>query len=640
MEQKKVIGICASCIFDQIPLEFSNFLQKTAAENGYGIAVFSAYRPQSDGEQEAIGEGELYELARHMKLCALVILTDTIRNQSLVEQVAQIGHDKKIPVFSVGGMIEGCYHMPMDDVSGFEQVVRHVVEDHKCRRVNMLAGFRENECSENRLNIYRQVLTENKIPVEEARIAYGDFWDRPARKAVNGFLESELELPDAIVCANDAMAVTACSVLTEHGIRVPQDIIVTGFDGIKCGKIHFPSITTCEPDYAGAAAFIIEEIEKFCESGNIEQKNYTIEYTLSKQQSCGCRKETWEDMNRVVSGLSNAVSDCNWHNISMNNMVSEVLDKLDIMDIAKVLPKHIELWTKGFRFACVKKELLSVYMVPPAYRKMATILNELDGDFKEPGEIFDISEYLIPGIEKIMENESTSILVVHLLGSGAKVYGYVAEGMDQLDERSLQRNNEFSMFLSHSISTVLHNKELSQLNQNLTKAYEKIATLYVKDSMTGILNRRGFYQALDGQMARDQNLGKYLHIYSIDMDGLKYVNDTYGHAEGDFAITTIAHAMVAVGGDSAFCARFGGDEFVCAMITETENGDSATEFQTKLVNYISKVPETAQKPYEISASVGTCCEKITGRINTEGMLSRADQLMYQNKVERKKNRRE
>lgn len=58
------------------------------------------------------------------------------------------------------------------------------------------------------------------------------------------------------------------------------------------------------------------------------------------------------------------------------------------------------------------------------------------------------------------------------------------------------------------------------------------------------------------------------------------------------------------------------------------------------MNYISKVPETTQKPYEISASVGTCCEKITGRINTEGMLSRADQLMYQNKVERKKNRRE
>lgn len=54
MEQKKVIGICASCIFDQIPLEFSNFLQKTAAENGYGIAVFSAYRPQSDGEQEGV----------------------------------------------------------------------------------------------------------------------------------------------------------------------------------------------------------------------------------------------------------------------------------------------------------------------------------------------------------------------------------------------------------------------------------------------------------------------------------------------------------------------------------------------------------------------------------------------------------
>ncbi|MGN0143016.1 MAG: GGDEF domain-containing protein [Roseburia sp.] len=637
-EKKRVIGICASCIFDQIPLEFSNLLQKKAEEKGYSIAVFSAYRPQKDGEQEAAYEGELYELARHMDLVGLVLLTETIRDKDMAKRVAQIGHEKNIPVFSVDGRMDGCYNMPMDDLGGFEQLMNHIVKEHGCRRVNMLAGFEGNECSDRRVAIYRRTLEEAGIPVEEERIAYGDFWDRPARAAVNRFLDSGMELPEAIVCANDAMAVTTCSVLSERGLRVPHDIIVTGFDGIQCGKINFPAITTCEPDYASGAHFILEEVHRFMESGKVKPRDFTIHFALSKNQSCGCRSKSWKDINRTVSKMAEAVSDCKWHNIAMNNMVAQVLDKQNIMDIAKVLPANMDLWTKGFRFACVKTELLSSYTVPENYDNMTTILRECDGNFDEPGETFFIEKTFIPGLEQVMSNESTDILVVRLLGSGSKVYGYIAEAMDQLEERSLQRNNEFSMFLSHSISTVLHNKELSELNQSLGQAYQKIAALYIQDPMTGVLNRRGFYQALEEQTENRRNEGKYLYVYSIDMDGLKRVNDTYGHGEGDFAITTIAQAIVAVGGKQALCARFGGDEFVCALIFDGETGESAEQFWGRLKEYISSVPGIAKKPYEISASVGVCCGRISAELDTELLLSDADKRMYQNKVERKKQR--
>jgi diguanylate cyclase (GGDEF)-like protein len=269
---------------------------------------------------------------------------------------------------------------------------------------------------------------------------------------------------------------------------------------------------------------------------------------------------------------------------------------------------------------------------------MTTILQELDGDFKEPGETFEITEKFIPQIDEILDNESTGVLVVRLLSSGTKVYGYVAEGMDRLDDRSLQRNNEFSMFLSHSINTILHNMELRELNNHLSQAYGQIAALYVQDSMTGVLNRRGFYQALGDKIHQAENQGRFLHVYSIDMDGLKRINDTYGHSEGDFAINTMAHAIVSVGGENALCARFGGDEFVCAVISDMENESDADTFRRKLSCYIETVPEIKEKPYEIGASVGVCCERIFCRTQAEHMISRADKLMYQNKVQRKKQR--
>ena len=174
----------------------------------------------------------------------------------------EIGKSKNIPVFSVDGTVGGCYNMVMDYHDGFEQIVRHVVVGHGCRKVDMIAGFKGHPLSEERIQVYKKVLQENGIPFDEGRLWYGDFWDRPTRAAMKKLLEAGKELPDAIVCANDAMAVTVCSELNARGIRVPEDIIVTGFDGTKDGKYHFPVLSTCEPDYEGAVNFIIKEIEK------------------------------------------------------------------------------------------------------------------------------------------------------------------------------------------------------------------------------------------------------------------------------------------------------------------------------------------------------------------------------------------
>ncbi|HBI61881.1 MAG TPA: hypothetical protein DDY31_11835 [Lachnospiraceae bacterium] len=648
-QKRKTIGVCGKRIFNQIPMSFINLLRKTGVENEYYIIAFSS---NSDAEEDyrtdvtdengmALGESQLFELTELIDFSGLVILTETIQNPVLVYRIAEIGKQKNIPVFSVDGVINGCYNMIMDYHGGFGRIVRHVVEEHGCRKVNMLAGFKGHPLSEERVQVYKKVLQENGIPFEQERLAYGDFWDRPTRVAMEEFLKDGKELPEAIVCANDAMAITACSVLNARGLQVPEDIIVTGFDGTKDGKYHFPVLSTCEPDYESAVRFIIEEIRKAENSGNVVPCDYKVQFKLSKRQSCGCEEVVLHDINTIVSSLAKDLGDCSWHNIAMNNMVSSVLEKKSVMDIAVKIPEYIHMWSENFRFACLGADVVKFHrQANPSNPEMVTILWDYRGEFREPGEAFNIAEF-VPHLDKVIQQGGdVDTLVVRLLNSGRKIYGYTVEGFQDLDDRRLQRSNEFAMFLSFSIDTVIHNYQLAKLNGNLTKAYNEIANLYILDPMTGIYNRRGFFQKFDGMMSEEENIGKYLYLFSIDMDGLKFINDTYGHGEGDFAITSLSKAIIQIFGEEAICSRFGGDEFTCAVVLEKKDCYTVEGMSGELLDVLGRIKGVKEKPYPITASIGMICEQITSEMDIESMLTTADQLMYQDKIARKKERRD
>lgn len=638
VQKRKVIGVCGSRIFNQIPMQFINILREKGVEENYCTIAFSAYTYSGEDDEETIGEEQLFQLTKFVDFSGLIILTETLKNPNLIQTIVDIGKMKNIPVFSVDGSVEGCYNLVMDYGDGFEQMVRHIVEEHGCRRVNMLAGFQENELSDERIEVYKRVLQENGIPFEEERLAHGDFWDRPTRKAMQGFFDAKVEFPEAIVCANDAMAVTACSVLTERGYHVPEDIIVTGFDGTKDGKYHFPKLTTCEPDYTSAVEFILQEIKKAEEFGCPVPSDHKIRFTLDKSQSCGCKPKVTYEINKVVSTLAKDVGDCAWHNIAMNNMVGSLLDAGEIMDIAVKIPEYINLWSDTFRFACLKSDLIHLHEVTEECTEMTTILWDYKGDFAEPGERFEVSEFM-PRLDEVLRKESGfDTLVVRLLNSGRKVYGYIVEGMEELDDRRLQRCNEFAMFLCFSIDTVVHNYQMKKLNDNLSRAYNQISRLYVLDPMTGIYNRRGFSQRLEELIDKEENFGKYLYLFSIDMDGLKYINDTFGHGEGDFALTALSKAMSKTCGPGAIYSRFGGDEFACAILAEEENAYSAKEFSKKLMEKVAAISGVSTKPYTIAASVGMSLQKIEKDMDIEVLFQQADHLMYDDKAAHKKKR--
>lgn len=153
------------------------------------------------------------------------------------------------------------------------------------------------------------------------------------------------------------------------------------------------------------------------------------------------------------------------------------------------------------------------------------------------------------------------------------------------------------------------------------KSIEKISE---NDYLTGIYNRNGFYKQLS--WLQRKNAGRNFTVASIDLDGLKNINDHYGHDEGDFAISSVADAIRSIPIDDKICGRFGGDEFVvCAVTSAAENISDGAEgiIRQHVENFLACLNKNHVKPYPITASIGTC--SIGGDFDFDAMLKQSDE---------------
>ena len=169
----------------------------------------------------------------------------------------------------------------------------------------------------------------------------------------------------------------------------------------------------------------------------------------------------------------------------------------------------------------------------------------------------------------------------------------------------------------------------------LTRTVKELEFLYQTDVLTGLYNRRGYYRFFESYYEECRAAGTELAVFLIDMNGMKKINDCYGHAEGDFCLCAIAEAMQRSAMEKEICIRTGGDEFVVLA----KHYDAVKEsIYTKLVREeIDKIRQVAGKQYEIQVSIGCyrCVPSPEGvaSIQTEAelYLGNADKEMYKEK---------
>lgn len=444
-KDRKVIGICTAELDQKYHVKILERVVKELIDLGYYVMLFSSDSDLYHKTKSDEADASVFDLMNTDRLDAVLIFSETIRDQKTLHRIVKRLHDNHVPVLTYGTDLDDCYSVVYDTDVEFEKIVRHVVEYHGMREVNFISGIQGNEVAERRLEIYREVLEDNNILYEEDRVGYGDFWFGPTREVMDRFMDPSKVPPEAIICANDSMAITVCDYLREHQVKVPEDIIVTGIDGIDDGIWHMPGITTCVRDEFHDAKIVAALLEDLC-AGRHVSATTVLAYHIQLSQSCGCQEKHIFDANGVIRDqrleLESYRVDVHQY-AEMSDEFLQVQTDQEFWDVAaKYLPNN--------SFLCINANL-SIEEAAAQKGDRNGFTPELNALVHMEGEILRSEcylEYVVPEAGKNMIHDRPILLLpVHFCEN---VVGYFGIWIESGRQKQFGRLIHFLLSLDHS----------------------------------------------------------------------------------------------------------------------------------------------------------------------------------------------
>jgi diguanylate cyclase (GGDEF)-like protein len=159
---------------------------------------------------------------------------------------------------------------------------------------------------------------------------------------------------------------------------------------------------------------------------------------------------------------------------------------------------------------------------------------------------------------------------------------------------------------------------------------EMLRDLSLHDDLTGLYNRRGLMALAEQKVREAERHGRGFGVVFADLDGLKRINDTLGHPEGDRAIRDAAQVIRGSVRDSDVVARLGGDEFAMLVLSERQGGatEAIEAAAARLMEALARHNATEERPYTLSLSLGFSGYDPAAPHSIESLLEAADQQMY------------
>jgi diguanylate cyclase (GGDEF)-like protein len=227
------------------------------------------------------------------------------------------------------------------------------------------------------------------------------------------------------------------------------------------------------------------------------------------------------------------------------------------------------------------------------------------------------------------------------LENGRDLVRKIVAGEDFSHEEAVLKSRDSVKAVLVSASTIYYHNTpamiLSMMDISRQKHAEAILKRYATiDELTGLLNRRSGKIIMDNAVERSKAERQSIHVSFCDIDGLKYVNDAFGHEEGDWYIKAIAEAIKANLRDDDFAFRYGGDEIV--IVINNCDEEKSTMVIKRINNSVEIKKNEFQKPYNMSISIGMVSLVTKESTTSDDLIAKADILMYEEKKRKKAQR--
>ena len=474
-------------ITETLDADFLEGIYRQASACGYDVVVFtcsSNMQQQIVPSDYVLAEESIYRLVAQVGLDGLIFAAGKFNDPRVTQRIMDSLQDIRFPCV--------CTYYPNDRFPNVEVpqgiyvrvLTEHLIREHGFREIFCLTGPRGYHESEERLAGWRMAMEQAGLPTDRYR--YGDFWLNSPRKLAEDIAQGRIPRPEAVVCTNDFMAIALCRQLAERGIRVPDDIAVTGFDGGPNAALCSPSLTTVdgkEFDVGTAAACaLLQQID-----GKERVPGYTQRVTFGR--SCGCRDKSMEEVFEKINEkyiLTGAYRDSRMLTDFINRMASaESLVQLSdrIAELSVILPYWNDL------YVCVRND-----MVIPFYE-------ESHREFPETMHLF-LSVHQHEARNEMVSFPTDEFLPAHVCAEGPQlmiavplhntqtVFGYI---ITTYSDSKHYVFDDLYFSWRDSVANALSVQYIKTQNKLLTQRLEKFSE---PDRMTGMLNLKGLSRKL------------------------------------------------------------------------------------------------------------------------------------------------
>lgn len=341
MGKKIKVGVCTAVINQLSMHRMMDELCREAVKRDFELHIFAPFSNMDHDTNNDRIQQEVYRFLEYEKPEAIVFFADMVKSPDVQKVIIDIAKEKNVPVIGVKSAIDGIYNINYDVDGALRKIVSHLIEDHGCERINFISGNKGNAAFDFRLRAYMRTLEDHGIEVEDKRIMYGGFWEGPTREALDEYFAQGNDMPDAFVCANDAMALAVCKYMHEKGHVIPDEVKVTGIGGIRETEFMTPGLTTAKYDAKITSNYVCDVLEDILRHGKYPTETVRIPCEISYSESCGCTVTEKPGHNETVSGLFERLEKERSFRHDINGIIVATNDECEVDTILKEIPQYI-----------------------------------------------------------------------------------------------------------------------------------------------------------------------------------------------------------------------------------------------------------------------------------------------------------
>lgn len=580
----------------------------------------------------ATGEHMIFNLPDFSKIDGVIFVKNTFFNEEAENRLINEISLHNLPCVCIDRYDPRFVNVTSDEEGSLYVITDHMIKEHDCKKIYLALGHKNVTDTRLRESGIMRAVAENGLEISDKHKYYGNFEYRSGVSAAEYFLGLDEPMADCVICGNDQMAVGVTTALRKAGYKVPQDVKVTGVDYDFVSRVLSPSLTTVKRQQYQKALRAVDILHNY--SDYKAGDNIMLPVTLNIGETCGCVTKP-EKHNDVAEALAIDRYEQSELIQMVKMMTANFMSATDFDTLLNSMcryayhmkPRELYLCLNirsetKFSYSDFTEKLLSSNEDSDYTATVNNVISCINGKPAETTDSFDISELFPPVAQGGREGVTYYFFPIHYLNRN---FGYAIIG----ESGDLVRNDFFPNW-TNICSNAFENIRKLKLMSEMIKTLDK---MWIYDTLTGIYNRAGFFKLSDTIVEKCIRTGEPVCVIFLDVDGLKIVNDTYGHDEGDNLIREMGNVMKNVKKHGELLMRYGGDEFV--LMAAGYDQSAADECVNAIEREMNLVNDSGAHPFSLEASIGYCITTLTDKEQLNSIIEQADREMYKKKYVKK-----